>query len=91
MFYVYVLYSEKDHGLYIGFTCDLKRRLAEHDGGLSFSTHFRRPFVLAYFEAYTVKKDAEGREKFLKSGSGRIYLKKQLTHFFAQYPLRSTA
>jgi integrase len=30
MFYVYVLHSEFDQGLYIGFSADLRRRLAEH-------------------------------------------------------------
>ncbi|MDQ2658999.1 MAG: GIY-YIG nuclease family protein [Verrucomicrobiota bacterium] len=30
MFYVYVLQSDKDSGLYIGFTTDLKKRLAQH-------------------------------------------------------------
>jgi len=37
MFYVYVLQSVVDEGLYIGFTGDLKRRLAEHQDGKSFS------------------------------------------------------
>ncbi len=88
MYYVYVLYSERDAGLYIGYTCDLRRRLDEHSRGESFSTSYRLPFVLTYDEAYVCKEDALGRERFLKNGSGRRYLKKQLTHFFtAQSPL----
>ncbi|MFH0908474.1 MAG: GIY-YIG nuclease family protein [bacterium] len=89
MYYVYVLYSEKDAGLYIGFTTDLQRRFGEHQEGASRSTAYRRPLVLVYYEAYAMREDAEGRERFLKSGSGRTYLKKQLRHFFAQHPLRT--
>jgi len=33
MFYVYILKSEKDGKLYIGYTNDLKRRLEEHNSG----------------------------------------------------------
>ena len=88
MYYVYVLYSEKDFGLYIGYTNNLRRRLAEHEAGMSRCTSYRRPFILAYYEAYAMKKDAEGRERFLKSGSGRNYIKKQLLSFFAVHPLR---
>ena len=33
MFYVYLLHSAKDNGFYIGFSTDLKRRLAEHTPG----------------------------------------------------------
>ena len=91
MFYVYVLYSEKDSGLYIGFTGDLHRRLEEHQSGLSAATRYRRPFILAYYEGYTVREDAQGRERFLKSGAGRTYLKKQLRCFFSEHPLRTTA
>ncbi|MEW6674972.1 MAG: GIY-YIG nuclease family protein [Nitrospirota bacterium] len=40
MHYVYVLLSEKDHKLYIGFTSDLKRRLKEHNEGKTLSTRF---------------------------------------------------
>ncbi|MCK4540209.1 GIY-YIG nuclease family protein [Candidatus Parcubacteria bacterium] len=36
---------------------------------------------LIYYEAYIEKQDAIGREKFLKSGSGRKYLNKQLRNY----------
>lgn len=91
MFYVYVLQSEKDGGLYIGFTSDLKHRFAEHQGGQSLSTSHRRPLVLIYYEAYLEESDALGRERFLKSGGGRRFLAKQLTHHFQRFPLRGPA
>ncbi|MDP2653418.1 MAG: GIY-YIG nuclease family protein [Candidatus Omnitrophota bacterium] len=82
MYQVYILLSEKDRKLYIGFTEDISRRLDEHNGGKVESTRHRSPFQLIYCESYLNKKDALGREKFLKSGSGHRYLKKQLKNFF---------
>ena len=90
MYFVYVLYSEKDHGLYIGYTIDISRRVLEHDNGDTFSTSYRKPLILAYYEAYFYKEDALGRERFLKSGAGRTFLKKQMKTFFALHPARTT-
>ena len=81
MFYVYLLHSARDNGFYIGFSTDLKRRLSEHRRGVSFATKSRGPWKLIYYEAYTEREDAEGREKFLKSGAGRRFLRNQLRHY----------
>ncbi len=89
MFYTYVLYSEKDQGLYIGYSANLKARFTQHTNGEVRSTGQRRPLLLAYYEAYVYRQDAETRERFLKSGSGRTYLKKQMRTFFSQHPLRT--
>jgi putative endonuclease len=78
MYFVYLLYSQKDYKFYTGYTNDLERRFQEHQNGLNISTKHRRPLELVYYEAYLEKQDAEGREKFLKGGSGKKYLKKQL-------------
>jgi putative endonuclease len=86
MYYVYVLHSLTDEGLYIGFTGDLRRRLKEHQGGESFATSFRGPWKLIYYEAYLQQADAEGRERFLKSGGGRRFFDKQLRHYFEGHP-----
>ena len=66
MYYVYMIKSKKDDNLYIGSTNDLKRRLLEHNRGLNFSTKFRRPFELIYYEAYKSEEDARIREHNLK-------------------------
>ena len=91
MFYTYVLYSEKDHGLYIGYSSDMKRRMKQHADGETLSTAHRRPLMLAYYEAYVYRIDAETRERFLKSGSGRRFLKKQMRVFFRKNPLRTAS
>lgn len=66
MFYVYVLKSKKDNNLYIGSTNNLRRRMNEHNSGLVFSTMYRRPFELIYYEGYKSEMDARMREKNLK-------------------------
>ncbi len=91
MFYVYVLQSETDAGWYIGFSTDLRRRLKEHQAGKSFATSYRGPWRLIYYEAYLEEADALGREKYLKSGGGRRFLKAQLKHHLKKFPLRQTA
>ena len=91
MFYVYVLRSESDSGLYIGYSSDLRRRLAAHKQGAAQATSHRGPWSLIYYEAYTEQADALGREKYLKSGGGRIFLRKQLRHFFDKRPIRRAA
>jgi len=74
-FVVYVLRSLTDCGLYIGFTTDLGRRLAEHNAGESPATAPRRPFALLYCECFLSKDDAQRREVYLKTSAGRRTLK----------------
>ncbi len=66
MHYVYLLRSEKDKKLYIGYTKDLKKRIQEHNKGKNFSTAHRGKFSLIYYEAFASQKDATEREKQLK-------------------------
>ena len=89
MFYVYVLQSESDQGFYIGFSADLRRRLREHNVGDAPATAQRGPWRLIYYEAYLEEADALGRERYLKSGAGRRFLKSQLRHHLAKYPART--
>jgi putative endonuclease len=63
LFYVYILKSQKDGNLYIGSTDNLERRINEHNKGLVFSTSWRIPFELIYYEAYKSESDARYREK----------------------------
>ena len=83
-YYVYVLLSEKDNLFYTGYTSDLKRRLNEHQSAKVYSTKNRLPVKLIYFEGCLNQQDATRREKYLKSGNGKIYLRNRMRHFF--YP-----
>lgn len=82
--FVYVLFSKKDKGIYIGCANNLRRRLREHFKGKVYSTCKRRPLTLLYCEVYPEQEDAYRREKFLKTGWGRNYLRKVLKTFWAK-------
>jgi putative endonuclease len=74
-YYTYVLMSRKDNQLYIGWTDDLRKRLIRHNQGLVRATKMRVPLVLIYYEACLDKVSAIKREKVLKTGFGRKFLK----------------
>ena len=80
-YYVYVLRSEKDGQNYVGYTNDLRRRLAEHHAGEVRSTAGRRPLKLIYYEACLSQSDAIRREKYLKTAWGKRYLKSRLADY----------
>jgi len=85
MYYVYLLENQHDKGWYIGMTSNLKRRLEEHNSGTGGrTTKLKKHWKPIYFEDYLNKQDAVGRERLLKSGSGRKYLKKQLRNYFSK-------
>jgi putative endonuclease len=77
MFYTYVLRCA-DGEFYIGSTINLRHRVKEHhDSGVSATKH-RRPVTLEYYEACRSEAKARLREKQLKTGFGRAYLKRRL-------------
>lgn len=75
MYYVYVIKSEVDNNLYIGYTEDLRRRISEHNHGKTKSIKHRIPFILIYYESFNNKTDARKREIEIKNNS---YQKEQL-------------
>jgi len=77
-FYTYVLRSEKDGELYTGSTHNLKQHVAAHNNGLVTSTRHRRPLKLIYFEACQSEEAARRRERYLKTGMGKRYLRNRL-------------
>ncbi|MBW3569211.1 GIY-YIG nuclease family protein [Candidatus Parcubacteria bacterium] len=82
--YVYVLSSNYSKKLYVGFTTDLRKRVAEHNKGLNFSTKAYAPWKLLYYEAHRSEADARRREKYLKTTPGNKTLKKMLREEFSQ-------
>ena len=81
-YYVYVLLSEKDNQFYTGYTSNINERKRCHDEGKVESTKNRRPLKLIYWEGCLNQQDATRREKYLKSGNGKIYLRNRLSNFF---------
>jgi len=77
-FYTYVLLSLKDGMFYTGYTRDVYERFVQHHSGNVPSTADRRPLRLLYFEACLSKEDALARERYLKSGMGKRYIRNRL-------------
>ncbi len=81
MWYTYVLKSKKDGKWYTGCTEDLRKRFKEHNENKIASTKGRGPLEVLYYEACSDKHDAFTREKYLKTGMGKRYLKNRLKRF----------
>jgi putative endonuclease len=75
MHFVYVLRSEQKKYLYVGLTNNLERRISQHQNGREQTTSPYRPFELVYTEKYPTRAEARKREKQLKSGQGKEWLK----------------
>ena len=85
MYYVYLLENQNDKSWYIGFTENIDERVVAHQMGRGGrTTKLKRGWKLIYFEAYLSREDALSRERFLKSGAGRRFLKKQLAHYLGR-------
>ena len=81
MHYVYVLQSSKDKKFYVGYSKELKQRVEEHNRGVVPATKQRRPLRLVYYEACVSKNDALRREKYLKTGWGKRFIKNRLKDY----------
>jgi len=67
LFYVYILASQRNGTLYIGYTDDLSRRLYEHrNTGLSRFTAKYGVHRLVYFEEHETREGAWTRERQMK-------------------------
>ncbi len=89
-FYVYVLLSEKDNLFYTGYTSNLTKRMEMHNQGKVNSTRYCLPLKLIYWEGCLNQQDATRREKYLKSGNGKIYLRNRLKEYFDKNPTGCT-
>jgi putative endonuclease len=78
-FWVYVIRSESTGRLYVGHTNDLDGRVRQHNNPeTNRSLHTKRncgPWRLVHFEEFASRGGAMARERFLKSGQGREWLK----------------
>ena len=80
MKYVYILESLDSEHFYAGITDDVPARLARHNAGEVPHTSKYRPWRLKTYVAFSDEKQAFAFEKYLKSGSGRAFAKKQKKH-----------
>jgi predicted GIY-YIG superfamily endonuclease len=77
MQYVYILLCSNGK-TYVGCTKDLKARYKRHNNGGVPATKSYLPVKLLFYCAFIEKVKAFAFEKYLKSGSGRAFMKKRL-------------
>jgi len=75
IFYVYAIRSLSRNYIYVGMTNNIKRRIKEHNQGENKSTKAYKPFVLIYSDVQPDGISARTKEKFLKSGIGKEFLR----------------
>lgn len=77
MLTVYVIYNKEARRTYTGQTEDINRRLKEHNDHKlgKFTASHRGEWVLIYEESVATRSEALKREKQLKSGNGRLFVK----------------
>ncbi|MDX1535300.1 MAG: GIY-YIG nuclease family protein [Candidatus Spechtbacterales bacterium] len=83
MHYIYVLKSKKSGRFYTGYTNDLQKRFKDHNSGNVRSTKGRGPFDIVYYEACVNEQDARAREKYLKTGMGKRYIRNRIKRFLS--------
>ena len=70
-YFVYILITQKDQLLYIGYSSNLDKRVSDHNNGFTKSTACRRPLQLIFCEGYLYKEDALKREANFKTTAGK--------------------
>ncbi|MEN8255646.1 MAG: GIY-YIG nuclease family protein [Verrucomicrobiota bacterium] len=78
MYYVYVLHSIEHDRLYVGSSAKPDERLKSHNAGRVKSTKAYRSWERIFLEEHSDRNAAEKRERYLKSGWGRRWLKENL-------------
>ncbi len=75
-FIVYILYSEKFKRNYTGFTSNLIERFKSHNFlETKGCTPKFRPWIVIHVKFFHSKSEAMKREKYLKTGIGREFIK----------------
>lgn len=79
MYYVYIIQSiNHPEQIYIGCTENLQKRLSNHNAGTTEHTAKYVPWKFVTYIPFEDKFKAMEFEKYLKSGSGRAFIKKRL-------------
>ena len=75
MYTVYALKSKIKKYIYVGMTQNFDQRIRRHNNGYEKTTKPYKPFKLIHREVYPSRIEARKREKYLKSGVGKEFLK----------------
>jgi len=72
---VYAIKSLIKKYIYVGITTDISKRFSRHNLGCERTTRSYKPFKIIYTETFSTRAEARKREKYLKSGIGKEFLK----------------
>jgi putative endonuclease len=75
LYYVYAIKSQSRNYIYVGLSSDPEKRLTQHNRGYEKTTRLYRPFNIILKEDFNTRPEARKREKYLKSGAGKEFLK----------------
>jgi len=75
MYYTYAIKSKTNKYIYVGISDNPKRRVEHHNRGYNKTTKPYTPFEIILLEKFMDRETARKREKYLKSGIGKEYLK----------------
>ena len=75
MHFVYVLYSKNFDRTYTGMTINVSKRIEQHNTKQNKSTKAYVPWIIILIEEYKTRPEAREREKYLKTGVGREFIK----------------
>ena len=78
MIFVYALFDRKSSEIYVGMTNNIERKVAEHRRGQSKYTRKFKSIECLLLEEYASYGEGRKREKYLKSGCGKEFLKEIL-------------
>jgi len=78
VYYVYALNGQNRKYIYIGLTNNISRRVKQHQLGKEQTTSPYRPFKLILVGKCKTRPEARQREKYLKSGVGKEWIKKYI-------------
>jgi putative endonuclease len=80
---VYVLYSSTYDKIYIGYTSNLLERFrGQNELDKKGWTRSFRPWIVVYTEYFETKSEAMTREKQLKSGNGRAFIRQHINQYY---------
>ncbi len=86
MYYIYVLKSLSRNYVYVGITSCIEKRFTQHNLGKNKTTKPYRPFKIIFTEEFESRIKARKREKYLKSGCGKEYIKVQMAKLVDALP-----
>lgn len=87
---VYILFSQKDFLLYIGFSSNIDARVKKHNSGGNISTANRIPLELIFCEFYLFEEDARKREMYFKTTMGKKAIKLMLKNTLEKLGYKGT-